>query len=1188
MTLLRDYWFAVLALLLGGGMFARALTLRNAGRGKAWGLLLVGGALVCFGLGGLTPPVEFGSGREQFTLADVDFWIAVSALVLLAVKCIVLFSTGQWWPPVAMAVAAVMLVGLGDWAAQPLARGFVTAGRTILSLEVVQPYWLLLLLLIPLIVKLSYRSLAGLGPTRRWLAIGLRSLLILLLTLALAEIRLRRPNETTTVYFVVDRSVSIPQDLDPADELKKDQRWQRIRQFIASAVEKRGTGHERDQAGVIVFGRRPRLVLPASDVPKMNLEDDAAATIDPTYTDISAAIKLALASFPEGTAKRIVLMSDGNENLGNAVEQARIAKENGVQIDTVTLAAGYKNENEVLVERVEAPSLTEQGARLPIRVLIRSYNPRMVTGTLSLRQLSEGAVAPVAIEAGPGVKERGPPAVVQLKPGLNAFSFRQTLEGVQKSYTYEAIFQPLESVSERGEVVRGLAGDRVQNNSATTHVVALGRRRVLLVEASDRPNEHRHLIDALQGMGDTKFQIATITAAELPRSKADLGVFLSNYDCVVLANVPAEEISEDQQEMIRSNTYDQGCGLVMIGGRDSFGAGGYQGTPVEKALPVDCDIKSIKVAGKGGLVLVMHASEADNGNALQKQIAKLAIQKLAPVDMVGMVYHDFTTKWHIKFQQIGGNKGSLSRQVDRMQPGDMPNFDPALQLAYDELSNEKHNLATKHCIIISDGDPQLTDQQLLQKMKKEQITVTTVGVATHGPAQNSNMQQIATATGGRAYLNPNPKAIPAIYIQETRIVSQSFLYENRFQPQLQVADGPASRLPGGLPPLYGFVRTSLKQNPLVTMAIEGPQTLDQRFPVLAYWQYGLGKAVAFTSDAKTAGGKLGWDREWAGSDMYLKFWEQILGWSLRGVETGKLALSSEYRDGKVRVTVDARDEKNKPMTDLRLQGLVTAPNATTENKSIELKFEQKNSGQYEAEFKAEEAGSYFINALAKHNVTTIKDGKEVVTEESDSVRSGVTLPYSPEFADLESNTALLRRLSEITGGNVYSEDGLELAKLARDGTVFRPTNIAANSPQPIWYWLVLLAGVGLLFDVAVRRIAIEPAEVKTALTATWEKLRGRAVVASGAPQFLERLQTRKVQVGEKFGKATKRFEAEPVPAGATTHVPVADDVARVVRPVAPPPPKVKLTADQPDTFARLMQAKRKALEERDAAKDESE
>src|SRR5262249_8821750 len=154
------------------------------------------GALVSFGLGGFTPPIAFGSGRERFTLADVCFWIAVAAVVLFAAKCIVLFSTGQWWPIIAASITAILLLGFGAWAAQPMGRGFIPAARTISSLEVVQPYWLALLLLIPLIVWLSYRSLAGLGPTRRWLAIGLRSLLILHLTLALAELRLRRPNET--------------------------------------------------------------------------------------------------------------------------------------------------------------------------------------------------------------------------------------------------------------------------------------------------------------------------------------------------------------------------------------------------------------------------------------------------------------------------------------------------------------------------------------------------------------------------------------------------------------------------------------------------------------------------------------------------------------------------------------------------------------------------------------------------------------------------------------------------------------------------------------------------------------------------------------------------------------------------------------------------------------------------------
>src|SRR5262249_43780052 len=211
--------------------------------------------------------------------------------------------------------------------------------------------------------------------------------------------------------------------------------------------------------------------LPPSEVKRLNFKE-IFSTVDRGYTDIGAAIKLALASFPEGSGKRIVLLSDGNENLGNAEEQARIAKLNGVQIDVVPLAAGYRNENEVLVQSVEAPPRTELGSRLPIRVLVRSYNPRTVYGTLILKQIADGESVPVA----------PPPAKVRVRPGLNPFTFKQPLSSQQRSYTYQAIFQPEGVGDEQGPDRVGLEGDRVQNNSATTHVVALGQRRILLIE----------------------------------------------------------------------------------------------------------------------------------------------------------------------------------------------------------------------------------------------------------------------------------------------------------------------------------------------------------------------------------------------------------------------------------------------------------------------------------------------------------------------------------------------------------------------------------------------------------------------------------------------------------------------------------------------------------------------------------
>ena len=158
-------------------------------------------------------------------------------------------------------------------------------------------------------------------------------------------------------------------------------------------------------------------------------------------------------------------------------------------------------------------------------------------------------------------------------------------------------------------------------------------------------------------------------------------------------------------------------------------------------------------------------------------------------------------------------------------------------------------------------------------------------------------------------------------------MSRSFVYDKRFNPRLVFRGGPTEKLTDALDPLYGFVRTTPKPSPLVEMPIVTPRFADQQeFPILAYWHYGLGKAVAFTSDARRA-----WDRDWASSRMYTKFWDQVVYWSLRPVESKHMTMTSEYRDGKVRITVQARDDKNQPVTDLKLRGGITPPGGKPED-----------------------------------------------------------------------------------------------------------------------------------------------------------------------------------------------------------------------------------------------------------------
>ena len=1156
--------------------------------GWGWAVAFTCGTL---GLGGLA------LGTTRFDEFDTPLWLTLGAAAVFVVAFARLVWTGAWSFALGITLAGLMLLGLGGLVVPDLTKELADAGRAVRGLEFVHPWWLALLVCVPLVFAISRRSLSGLGPVRRWVAVGTRAVILTLLVVALAEPRVRRPSENVTVLFVIDRSLSVPPDYDfdqrdsAGDPL--DRRWERVRRFVNDAVRLRGPDHRDDQAGVILFGRRPRLVLPPAAVDRLPIDERLAGPIDGQYTDIAAALKLALASLPEGTGKRVVLISDGNENVGRAEAQAILAKQQGVEIDVLPLGVGYKHENEVLVQAVEAPPIAAQGQRLPVRVLVRNTHPsRLVDGVLELVQLRDREARPVAILDGPQVLSKPDPpgpARVRLRPGLNVFKFRDRADDPtvdsDVSFTYRASFTPTRSMDADGRnAVQGLPGDRSANNRATASVVARGHRRVLFLE--DPPampqNPHRLLLDTLR---TAKFRIDRLAADRLPTDPGDLGVFLSNYDCLVLANAPAEWLAPDQQEVIRQSVSDQGMGLVMVGGPASFGPGGYQQTPIETALPVDCDIKSLQAAGKGGLVLIMHASEMAEGNRWQKEIAKLSIDKLGPVDMVGVLHYGPAVTWVIPFQEAGIDRSHFHAQLDRMMPGDMPDFDPFLRAAADTLADPKYGLAVKHTIVISDGDPIYgpLGQAAVAKMAANGITCTTVGVATHGVAENTRMKQIATGTKGEFYEVKDPAKLPSIYVKESRRVSQSFLYTDPFEPKLRVQGGPTAQLPPQLPRLHGFVRTTLKtgRDDFATMAIEGPTVKDQRFPVLAFRQYGAGRSVAWTSDARTQpGGVIGWDREWVGSDIYQKVWEQTVGWAMRTAETGRLTVVSEYRDGRVRLTVDARDEKDPPLQGVTLRAKVTPPRPPGPGEKPPVaEFLRTGSGRFEAEFPAEEAGAYFVYVQAE------QDGQVI-----DGARAGVTVPYSPEFADLETNPALLRRLAEITGGKEYAEGDED--RVAKAGDVFREAPKTVRALLPFWFWLVFAAGVLIAFDVGVRRVSVEPAEVRAAAASAWTKLRSKAAKPEARSEAIDRLLRVKEAVGEQIDqqreRAGRRYDPTAAPPAAEP-VATADEIAAAPPPppaAVPPPPPVEKPVEAGDFFARMQKAKKRAQTDKDRPEGE--
>lgn len=951
-----------------------------------------------------------------------------------------------------------------------------------LSVTVGLPWWLVLLpIILPPLILLSARSLSGLGTFRRASAILLRGAVLSLIVLALADLQAVRRHDKLTTVFLVDASQSIPQE----------QRKSALDYVTASSKKRR----KDDLTGVIVFGKNPSVETPPSpsEVNLLGIE----STVDGEYTDLSAALKLALATFPEDTARRIVVLSDGNENRGNALEQALAAKSLGVQVDVVPME--YHYDKEVLVEKVSIPPDVKEGETININVVIRASAP--TRGTLQIFQKADNYRAPA-----PGNEQ---PQPVELPRGVTVLTLKQLITK-PNFYTFTAEFMPEEGSGDKRRI----------NNVAEGFTHARGTAQVLLIEGTR--GEHAELVKALT---EKKITVTTLVAPKVDGS-GDVGgdqmpndlAQLQPYDAVILGNVPKDAFTESQHQLIASHVHDMGGGLIMLGGRDSFGAGGWMNTPVEKALPVDMQIKALKVQGMGAMVLIMHASEIPEGNYWQKVVAKAAINALSNYDHAGMLHWEGEEAWLFTLRPVGPGRGSMLRAIDRMTPGDMPDFDPSLQKAHRDLMKLRDAMS-RHIVVISDGDPTPPSRSVINMLARDKVTVTSVLTAAHGndPGAAYTMRNLATKTKGRFYNVTNPKALPRIYQKEARTISRPLIFEQQapWLPKVNFTSEPITGLTGNVPPITGLVLSSLKENELVEAPIVSALPAGQVNPVLAHWTYGLGRSVAFTSDAGRR-----WAKSWPDWENYAAFWSQIVRWSMRPVDPGNLTLTVRRDQGRIKVVVDALDKDNQFLNFLQIRGNIVNPDLKGE--SIELV--QTAPGKYEATFEGgESSGNYFVNLGYRG-----ADGAQGV------ISSGVSVPYSDEYRELKSNPALLETLSTVTNGtaNFWKTlpDGRPDLKRTLDSADHfrRDANLANPSGfTDLWPTLLWLAAVLFLFDVAVRRIAPDVDRIRKTVADQWKKLRGREVVI--ATEYMEKLRSRKAEVGEQIdrSRASARFDAPP-------------------------------------------------------------
>ncbi len=572
-----------------------------------------------------------------------------------------------------------------------------------LPFELTRPWMLVWLLPIFLVLSVYYRrSLSDFPKRQRLYSVVLRSLIVLLVGLAISGLTYLHNTRELFVMYVVDRSASIGTDAN-----------KKVEEFLSESMKFRGS----NKAMKIPFDSKPMQVQEAAPnkeneinlisnydvVKESHASEGKAEDASKNGTNIAAAIEAASGYMPSGYVPKIVLLTDGNETLGDAVAAAARSK---VRIDCVSLPT--KADPEVQVSEVVVPAEVQEGAPFNVDVTIQSNHD------------DEGLIEVF----------RGDHKVLserrKLKSGVNQFRFQQSIERDR-----------LAAFTAR---VSGLGSDTLLDNNADSGLVyAAGKPRVLIIESD--PSLIRELAYALEDEG---IQVDLRPPQGMPESLADL----QNYECLMISNVPATSLSSQQMQIARTYVQDLGGGFIMLGGEQSFGLGGYYKSVIEELLPVRSDFEKEKEKPSLGMVLVIDKSGSMSGDKIElaKSAARSAVELLGRRDSIAVIAFDGDT-YVISEMQSAANQAKISDEIATIEATGGTSMFPAMEMSFEMLQSTQAKL--KHVILLTDGVSTPGDfEGLAQTMASAKITVSTVAVGEDSTSiflkQSLGLEKVAT------------------------------------------------------------------------------------------------------------------------------------------------------------------------------------------------------------------------------------------------------------------------------------------------------------------------------------------------------------------------------------------------------------------------------------------------------------
>ncbi len=838
------------------------------------------------------------------------------------------------------------------------------------------PLFLILLTAIPFLILIQLRTTVIAAKWRKRITFFLRCAAILCAILALANLQRTNKEQRLAVAFLLDIS----------DSIEPSQQEDAINQ-INNAIARLKPN---DRFGVISFAQESSVLIgmgPAHEQPSLTLAM-TESSVEQDSTDIFTSLKRSLELLPENYYRRIVLFSDGIHNIGNLSIKDYLPLFSASDIEIMTIPLNTIKDA-IRVQELQLPNQVRKGQPFLIQAIIESDGsiPK-VTATLYHNDV-------------PIIDTEFP-----IQNGRNVLTFPTQEVSEDRPHTYQLKLN---------------VSDEILDNNQAYGVVQIQDKPNVLYAESDLD----HADSLKEVLEENGFVVEVISGQDIP---TDI-VTLQHNDALILSNISADTLSSEQLDIIEAFVRDLGHGLVVMGGDRAFGPGGYTDTALERVLPVEMTPREQKESVALVFIIDTSGSMANYVGAQKKielaiEAVRAGIRNLKGEDQAAVIGFDVKIR---DISPLTSNHDGLISAVGRLKPtGGTTAMGAAIKTASKMLiaSDAKR----KHIILLSDGKSEGERSDFIESVKKiaeARIGITSIAI---GDAAKDLLEAITEVGNGRYIPVQNVQELPKVLMDAVR-ETQNYIVQEQFQPIIVNPTTPILEGIETLPPLHGYVATAEK----TTAQVFTKSHKDE--PVLAGWNYGLGKSVAWTSDVKSA-----WSKDWILWSDFGKFWGKVINWTLPSDGSDvDFDLIVSPRNGSAEVVIETQ---HASPTSYMVQ--VAGPNGT----SVSVDMQQVSSTRYIGTFQMDDSGSYIVNAKRE------TDGS-ILTET-------VTLSYSAEYADFDVDHAMLKRLAEDTGG-IYEPTTTQIAASA---------GVPIEKRVSLSHTLLIIAIALFVLEMILRRFSI--------------------------------------------------------------------------------------------------------------------